>query len=320
MPTAPVLVTGAAGFAGGHLLDALGAAGTPAVACYRPDQPPTYRSGRHVTWRAADVLDRDAMRAIVREAAPGVVVHLAGATHVGRSWDDIATTLATNVVGTHAVLEAVRREAPEARVVVTGSATVYRGGPEPLDERAPVEPASPYGLSKLAQERLALRAAHDDGLAVVVARPFNHIGPRQSPSFFSSGFAQQIAAIEAREAPPVLRVGNLDAQRDLTDVRDTVLAYLALARHGRPGEVYNVCSGRAYAVREILDRLLALARVGVSVELDPERLRPSDTPVLVGDPARIRHDTGWVPAIPLDRTLADILDDWRRTSRPTAAR
>jgi GDP-4-dehydro-6-deoxy-D-mannose reductase len=147
-----------------------------------------------------------------------------------------------------------------------------------------------------------------------VARPFNHIGPRQAPSFFASGFAQQVARIEAGRAAPVLHVGNLDARRDLTDVRDTVAAYLALARQGRAGDVYNVCSGRAYAVREVLDRLLALARVIVSVELDPERLRPSDTPVLVGDPGRLARDTGWAPVIPIERTLADILDEWRRVA------
>lgn len=314
MPSGCVIVTGAGGFAGSHLLDAMGRAGTRVVAWHRPGEPPIHRSGPHVVWQAVDVLDRTTVRSAVRTAAPAVVVHLAGATHVGQSWADIASTLAINVIGTHVVLDAVGREAPDARVVVTGSAAVYRGGPDALDEAAPLEPSSPYALSKLAQERLALRVARDERLAVVVARPFNHIGPRQAPSFFASGFAQQIARIEAGRAAPVLRVGNLDARRDLTDVRDTVAAYLALARQGRAGEVYNVCSGRAYAIREVLDRLLALVRVTVSVELDPERLRPSDTPVLVGDPGRLTRDTGWTPAISIDRTLADILDEWRRVA------
>jgi GDP-4-dehydro-6-deoxy-D-mannose reductase len=187
---------------------------------------------------------------------------------------------------------------------------VYQPAERPLTEDAPRLPANPYGLSKLAQEQLALRAI-DDGLDVRVGRAFNHIGPGQDPAFAAAGFAKQIAEIEAARRPPEIVVGNLDARREATDVRDTVRAYRAIVERGRPGRQYNVSSGRAYAIGEILERLLAKARVKVQVRVDPARLRPNDVPVLVGDPSRIRDELGWSPQIPLERTLTDVLEYWR---------
>jgi GDP-4-dehydro-6-deoxy-D-mannose reductase len=179
-----------------------------------------------------------------------------------------------------------------------------------LQEDDPLVPNSPYALSKLAQEMEGTRAI-EDGLHVTIARAFNHMGPRQDPFFAASGFARRIADIEAGRWEPEIAVGNLDARRDLTDVRDTVRAYRLIVEQGATGRPYNVCSGRAITIRDLLDRLLARARVPIRVRIDPTRLRPNDVPLLLGDPTRIQTELGWLPEIPLDRTLDDLLDDWR---------
>jgi GDP-4-dehydro-6-deoxy-D-mannose reductase len=292
------LVTGAAGFAGRHLLAHLQTA-LPAE--------------RLVAWsrHQVDITDRDSVRQGIGATRPDRVVHLAGSPHVGQSWLDAWLPLKTNVIGTHHLLEAIRAHHPRCRVLVVTSAMIYRPSGEPLDEHAPVGPASPYGFSKLAQDQLALRAAREDGLDVVVARPFNHVGPGQDPSFFLSSFAKQIAMIEAGLSPPEIHVGNLDAERDLTDVRDVVDAYVRLLTGGAPGRAYNICSGQTHRVGELLDRLLALARVPITRVIDPARLRPNDVPRLVGDSARLRTELGWRPGRSMDVTLADTLEHWR---------
>src|SRR5262249_12174270 len=262
--TTPILVTGAAGFAGSHLIDRLTRDGRPAVAWRRSD---------------VDLLDAGAVRDAIARMRPHIVYHCAGAAHVGRAWNQTEATLAINVRGTHHLLEALRLAGLSARVVVPSSAMVYRSADEALTEDHPLVPESPYGVSKLAQELLGCRAM-TDGVDVVIARAFNHFGPRQDPSFVSSGFARQIAEIEAGRREPELTVGNLDARRDLTDVRDTVRAYVMLVERGRGGRAYNVCTGRAIAIRELLDRLRARARVAIGVRVDPERYRPNDTPLL----------------------------------------
>ena len=307
-----IVVTGAAGFAAGHLVEVLTRhAGTSQRLIGWTHNRPSSIAPPSVTWRAVDLLDRAAVERAVSEDAPAQVYHLAGITHVGNAWSSTGTTLQVNVIGTHNLLEALRRHRPDARVLVTGTALVYRASLEPLTETSAIGPANPYGLSKLAQERLALRAFRDDGQQVLIARAFNHIGPRQHPSFFASSFARQIATIERGDAPPRLRVGNLDAERDLTDVRDTVTAYSALMATGSTGQPYNVCQGRAWPVGEILQRLLSRSRVRIEIDVDPALLRPSDNPRVLGDPARIRADTGWAPTRAIDDTLDDVLNDWR---------
>jgi len=293
---ARVLVTGAAGFAGSHLMDRLAQTDDQVVGGSRID---------------VDLLDRDAVRARIRELQPSAIYHCAGAPHVAHSWTDATYPLRSNVLATHNLLDAVRRAGIRCRVLITGSATVYRDSPAPIDESSAIGPASPYGLSKLAQEQLAMRAIAEDGVDVVIARSFNHTGPRQRPSFAAPAMAQQLALIEQGRAEPVVRVGNLDALRDISDVRDTVRAYQGLMAAGRSGAVYNVCSGKAHAIREVLDGLRAKINVPVRIELDPSRLRPNDTPVLVGDPARLHADTGWTPQIPFDQMLDDLLQYWR---------
>jgi GDP-4-dehydro-6-deoxy-D-mannose reductase len=259
-----------------------------------------------------DVLDRTAVVRAIAESRPSVVYHCAGAAHVGQSWSDTRETLATNVLGTHHLLEGLRAAGISARVLIPGSSYVYRPSNHALTEDAPTGPASPYGLSKLAQEMLGRRALTEDDQHVYLTRSFNHIGPRQEPTYAAPGFARQIALIEAGRMAPTIEVGNLDAARDLTDVRDTVRAYRDILEKGRPGVLYNVCSGRATKIKDMLDLLVAMSRVPVEVRIDPHRLRPNDTPVLLGDPARVEHETGWAPAIPLDQTLSELLDYWRK--------
>jgi GDP-4-dehydro-6-deoxy-D-mannose reductase len=316
MPPRRVLVTGASGFVGAHLLRLLEASGEVEVFAWTRDVIP---DGPRATWLVLEMADREAVAAGVSEARPDLVYHLAGAAHVGHSFGAVADTLASNAIGTAHLLDALRLQRVRARTLVVSSSTVYAPSETALDEQATVRPSSPYGLSKLAQEMLALRACHEDDLDVVVVRSFNHVGPGQAPSFFAPAFAKQIAEAEAGLREPVLRVGNLDARRDLTDVRDTVRAYRLLLERGERGGVYNMCSGRAYGVREILDELRRIARIDLEVGTDPALLRPSDNSCVLGSHARLTRATGWVPEIPIERSIHDLLESWRdRVSRRAA--
>lgn len=307
----PVLVTGAAGFAGSHLLELLSEDPRELFAWRRTQAgPPPIRS--KATWAAVDLLDRAAVGRAIEELRPSVIYHCAGAPHVGRAWDASASTLEVNARGTHNLLEALRRARVNATILIPSSALVYRPSDSPLKEDDPLVPTGPYGVSKLAQEMLGWHAAAD-GLDVRIARPFNHIGPRQDPGFAASGFARRIADIESGKGQNrEIAVGNLDAHREVIDVRDTARAYRAIVERGRTARPYNVCSGRAIAIRELLERLLSRARVPITVRVDAERLRPNDVPLLVGDPGRARDELGWQTEIPLEHTLDDLLDYWRQ--------
>jgi GDP-4-dehydro-6-deoxy-D-mannose reductase len=303
-----ILVTGAAGFAGSHLVDRLVGDGADVVAWHRPGGSPARETAR-TRWEAVDLLDGDGVAAAIARLQPSAVYHCAGAAHVGRSWDSTESTFATNVRGTHHLLRALEQAGAGARVLVPSSALVYAYANEALTEAHPLVPGSPYALSKLAQEMLACRT--NGPLSVTIARSFNHFGPRQDPYFVASGFARRIADIEKGRWTPEISVGNLEARRDLTDVRDTVRAYTLILERGTPGRPYNVCSGRAITMRHLLDLLLARARVPVTVRIDPARYRPNDTPLLLGDPSRLRDELGWTAEIPLEQTLDDLLEYWR---------
>jgi GDP-4-dehydro-6-deoxy-D-mannose reductase len=307
------LITGATGFAGGHLLERLAGQGSPVHAWGHRALPRRSAEGAKagtVTWTAVDLLDRAAVREAISAARPSVIYHCAGLADVRDASQAPARALRVNVLGTHNLLEAARDAGLSCGVLVTGSAQIYRPRAAATVEDDPIGPANPYGVSKLAQEMTAAASP----LPAWLVRPFNHAGPRQSPAYATSAFAQQIAEIEAGRREPVLRVGNLDARRDITDVRDTVRAYHAIADTGRPRRPYNVCSGRAHSMRSLLDILLSFARVRMRVELDPTRLRPSDNPVILGSHARLTEDTGWTPVIPIEQTLADLLEYWRRAT------
>ena len=308
-----VFITGATGFAGSHLVDQLLAAGHQILALFHaatshqglPEHP-------HIQPVGGDLLDLPAMTAVMREARPDLVFHLAGQAYPARSWDDPALTMAVNTGGTANLLRAAV-DCGRPRVVVVTSAEIY--GPLaaedlPLTEQTPPRPRHPYGISKLAAGELARVYWERYGLPVVEARPFNHIGPRQALGFVVPDFASQLAAIRLGRREPVMRVGNLEPERDFTDVRDVAAAYVRLAEAGQSGQAYLICSGRAVSVRHMLDTLIELSSVAVDVQVDQSRVNPSDTPCLYGSHAKITADTGWRPEIPLRQSLADALADW----------
>jgi GDP-4-dehydro-6-deoxy-D-mannose reductase len=304
-----ILVTGGAGFAGQHLVDSLARDHAEVVAWHRPGgRLPAPAPG--TTWTPVDLLDRAAVNREIERARPVAVFHCAGAAHVGRSWGATESTFAVNVRGTHHLLEALRRGAFTARVMIPSSAMIYHPSLEPLSEDHPVVPPNPYGLSKLAQELLGQRASSDD-LGVTIGRAFNHVGPRQDPSFAASGFAKQIAEIELGIGDAEVVVGNLDARRDTLDVRDTIRAYRTILERGLVGRPYNISSGNAVVIGDILEMLRSRAAVPIRVRVDPERFRPNDNPIVVGDSTRLRSELGWSPTIPFEQTIDDLLGYWR---------
>jgi GDP-4-dehydro-6-deoxy-D-mannose reductase len=298
------LVTGALGFVGRHLVEHLGAAGDDVVSLDHHGPDPV------------DITDPGAIRAAIADARADAVYHLAGWADVGASWAHPAEVLRLNAEGTLHVLEACR-EAGVERVLSVASADVYGIVSEadlPLTEDAPIRPTSPYAASKVAADAVALQAFLGHGLGVIRVRPFNHIGPGQSEHFVAPAIAARIARAE-RDGADSIGVGNLTPRRDLTDVRDVVRAYRMLIEQGAPGEAYNVCTGRDLAVQELADRLVAMATRSLALEPDPTLQRPVDLPVLRGDATKLRRATGWEPQIPIEQTLADLLDDLRARVR-----
>jgi GDP-4-dehydro-6-deoxy-D-mannose reductase len=309
-----VLITGVAGFVGGHMVDFIRQQHPEAAIVGLDNHPGARARALGIEIVQADLEDAASVLAALARLRPDRLIHLAAQSSPQRSWADPAGTLRTNVLGMLHLLEAVRAGAAAPRILAVGSTDEYGLVPPdevPVREDAPLRPASPYAVSKVAQGYLALQYALSPGLHVVRTRTFHHTGPRRGEQFAESSFARQLAEIEAGQRPPRLEVGNLEVVRDFTDVRDVVRAYWMLLDRGVPGEVYNVCSGRGVRLGELLERLIALSGRRVEVHVDVSRLRPVDAPILVGDPGRLRAATGWEPSIPLERTLADLLDYWR---------
>jgi GDP-4-dehydro-6-deoxy-D-mannose reductase len=313
------LITGYGGFAGGHLADHL--LSLPGWMVWgtvlRPDALPEWHHPA-VEALPADLREPAAVRRVLAAAQPEVIFHLAGQTFVPQAWQDPWDTFETNVRMQLNLLQALRDPSEHGgrpiRMIAVTTNEVYGAVPveaPPADERTPLAPVNPYAISKAAQDGLAGAYARALGLDVVRVRPFNHIGPRQDDRFVAANFARQLAEIEAGLRLPVLRVGDLSTERDFSDVRDIVRGYRLAAEHGRAGEVYNLGSGRARSVRELLESFLGLVDQPVGVETDPARLRPAEIPRMWCDAGKARRELGWAPRVPFEQSLADVLDDWR---------
>lgn len=310
-----VLLTGIAGFAGSHLAEYLLRETTVEV------HGVVHRHDRRIQHLVSQLhLHRGDLRnalwvsELIQTIQPDVMLHLAAWSDVGGSWQQPWTTYELNIQCQLNLMEALRRWTPTCRTLVVTSNEVYGlVQPEdlPIDEATPFRPNSPYGVSKVAQDMMALQYWYSHRLPTIRVRSFNHIGPDQADDFVASAFARQIVEIEAGLRAPIVTVGNLDAQRDFTDVRDVVRAYWLLLERGEAGEVYNVGSGQSHPVRWLLETLLALASTPVEISVDPARLRPSDVPISTCDNRRLVATTGWQPQIALRDTLRDLLNFWR---------
>jgi len=313
-----VLITGFTGFVGSHLADYLVARGDAevfGVHRWRSRLENIEHLGDRVRRVECDVRDAAAVRRVLRDVRPDRIFHLAAQSYVPTSWLTPGETLGGNVLGQVNLFEAIRDLGLTPQVHIAGSSEEYGlvlPHEVPIREESPLRPLSPYAVSKVAQDLLAYQYWKSYRLHVVRTRGFNHTGPRRGEVFVSSNFARQVAEIEKGHREPVVQVGNLDSIRDFTDVRDMVRAYWLALERGEPGEVYNICSGRGYSARQVLDILLDLANVKVEVREDPARMRPSDVPLLVGDGSKFRSVTGWEPTIPFEVTLKDLLEHWRK--------
>jgi len=314
--TRRILVTGATGFVGAHLLEALDRTDQHIFGTSFPHEPgsPGLSCANHLC--RLDLRQAQGVSALVREARPDWVFHLAAVSNVRHSWERPSETLETNLLGTQNLLEAVRDHAPGARVLFVSSSEVYADVPitgQGLKETDEVRPISPYAFSKISGEMLCRFYTEVEGLDIIISRAFPHTGPRQSPDFVCSDWARQIARIEKGTQVPEIRVGNIEVFRDFCDVRDVVLAYIRLLEQGECGETYNVSSGTAVSLKHILERLLSQSLSTIEVGIDPAKLRKTDIVRLQGDNRKLREATGWEPTVPLERTLTDLLDHWRKS-------
>jgi GDP-4-dehydro-6-deoxy-D-mannose reductase len=311
-----ILITGVTGFAGSHLADYALSRGDVEIfgtARWRSPSQNIEHIADKMTVIDADLRDASSIESLVADIKPAWIFHLAAQSYVVSSWKLPSETITTNIVGTVNIFEAVRRAKYSPRVLVACSSEEYgyvEPDEVPITEDCPLRPLSPYGVSKVGQDLLSYQYFKSYGLDVVRTRAFNHTGPRRGRVFVCSNFAIQI--IEAQKGlRPHVNVGNLDAVRDFTDVRDTVQAYWLALEAAEAGDVYNICSGKGYSIREVLEKLIEISGADVKVQVEPERLRPSDVPLLVGDRTKFTERTGWRPRIPFDQTLSDVLEYWR---------
>ena len=312
-----VLVTGVTGFVGSHLVDYMLARGDCEIFGIQRWRSRTENIEHFldkITLLECDLRDASSTRDTLENVRPEWIFHLAAQSFVPTSWIAPTESLTTNILGQVNLFEAVRRLGIRCRIQIACSSEEYGlvlPSEIPIRETNPLRPLSPYAVSKVAQDLLGYQYWMSWKVDCVRTRGFNHEGPRRGPVFVASDFAKQIADIEKGRRPPVVHVGNLDAKRDFCDVRDMVKAYWLALEKCEAGEVYNICTGRAWTIRELLDRLLDMTKVDIEVRPDPARLRPSDVPILLGDNTRFVRATGWQPAIPFEQTLRDMLDYWR---------
>ena len=310
-----VLITGAGGFVGNHLAAHL----SQAVANVQLFGATLFKSETiHPAIsdnRLIDLKDYAQVRDLLADCRPDAVYHLAAQAFVPRSFEAPWETLENNILSQLNITRACLELNLRPRILIVSSAEIYgqvSADQLPLDENCAIRPTNPYSVSKVAQDMLGLQYHLSHGLPIMRARPFNHIGPGQNGRFVAPAFAMQIANIEEGRRRAVIKVGNLTAKRDFTDVRDIVRAYRLIIEKGRPGEAYNVASGMAYSIRRLLDILLGLSEIDIEVQVDPARLRPVDVPEIRGDSAKLRRDTGWQPSLTFEETLKDVLADCRR--------
>ncbi len=312
-----ILITGANGFVGTHLVDYLSAHTDSELfgAIITPPEEEVRLKKYTIHLHQVDFRDENAVKTLLLEVRPDLIFHLAAQAFVPASFKDPWGTLENNIRGQVNLFQNLLSLELDARILIVSSAEVYgaiRPEENPVNENQPFRPANPYSVSKVAQDMLAYQYFIAYGMKTFRARAFNHIGPGQDKRFALADFASQIAAIEAGQREPVIRVGNLNAQRDFTDVRDVVRAYHQIVTEGKVGEVYNVCRGEAHSLRELLDILSGMSAIPVTVEVDPTRLRPLDVECVIGDATRLRQDTGWQPTIDLKQSLTDILNTSRQ--------
>ncbi len=311
------LITGVRGFVGRYLAEFLREKG---YEIYGFDRTGAVIPG--TTVRKVDLLHQEAVADFVQHVKPDLIFHLAAQSSVKKSWDNPAATMAVNVEGTKNLLKAVisAELVQSCTILVVSSAEIY-GIPTfvPITEHHPLHPTSPYGESRWEQEKIIQEYREKHNLKIILCRSFPHTGPGQATDFVCSNFAFQIAQIEAGNQEPILRVGNLDAERDFTDVRDVVKAYYLLSTSVTQG-TYNVCSGKVMSIASILKNLMGQSKVAITVEQEASRMRPSDIPILLGDNTLLRQTVSWEPAIPFTQTLTELLDYWRKQERVTLQR
>ncbi len=312
------LITGIAGFAGSYLAEHLIESGWEVAGLERLDLHYKNLEGiaDRVRVEECDILQEQKVARVVRRWKPDTIFHLAGLAFIPSAENSPQMAFEVHGRGTLNLLEACRKYGRESRVIIISSAEVYGSVPRdkmPISERTPLHPVNIYGATKLCAEELAAFYRRAYSLAAIVLRPFNHIGPRQNPRFVTADFARQIARIEAGKKKPVLQVGNLEAARDFTDIRDMVRAYRLAAEKCDPGVIYNICSGRAYTIQKILDKLLGMTERRIEVKPEEKRLRKAEVPLTRGDSSRFRKKTGWKPQNTIDSSLKNILDYWRKS-------
>lgn len=311
------LITGITGFAGSHLAELLLKEGFDVYGTTRPrsKMDNIVHIKKQLKLHDADLLDSHSLYSIVTKIKPEYIFHLAAQSFVPTSWASPATTMEINIIGSIHLFEAVRMAKISPVIQIACSSEEYGLVYEnevPVKENNPLRPLSPYAVSKVAMDYLGYQYFQSYGLKIIRTRGFNHTGPRRGEHFVSSNFAKQIAEIEAGKKRAVIEVGNLEAKRDFTDVRDVVKAYLLAVQKCSPGEVYNICSEKTWKIKDVLKILISMSKVKVKVKKDNQRMRPSDVPILLGDCHKFRQKTGWQPKIPFEKTLKDLLDYWRQ--------
>ena len=307
------LITGIGGFAGSHLADFLLSAGyqVSGIDCNLGNAENTKHIRDRLTLYDCDIRNGAQLNEIISHNKPDEVYHLSAIAHVPTANANPKLTFDVNFYGSFNLFEAVKSLSEDTKVLYVGSATEYgnvRQEDIPVTEGVPLNPVDPYSASKACADILAYQYFKSYGLHIVRVRPFNHIGPRQSPDYVCANFAKQIAEIEKGVRKPIINVGNLKPRRDFMDVRDVVRGYWLAVQKGQPGEAYNICSGKTISIKELLDKLLNMSPKDIEVKQDPQKLRASDVALLLGDPAKFKRRTGWRPEIPFERTLQDTLD------------